>query len=582
MRAAAQLARVIADLDHPDLIAVLLPEQGQRAQLARLLLGGVERVHVQVVDQDIVDLVLGVTQHRDRHRGLRGEVEAQPARGVLRTRLRRRLAQRTAQRPVYQVRRSVRPGQRPPTLDVDLGERGRAHRDLAGADLAAVHDEAGQRGLHVADRELAAGHPDRARVGQLAATLGVERGAVQDQVDLGARARRGHRHAVDQQAEDGRLAGDLVITGEGDRAGPLEHLRERGDVGVAGLLLRRVPLGAFPLLGHEPAETVLVDVQALLGRHLQGQVDREAVGVVQLERLGAGQRGGVLAADLLDRRVEDRGAGAQGAGERRLFRVDDRVDVGGNAPQLGVQLAHRLQRDRGELGHEAVARRRGRAAAATVTAGQHAQVPDAAPDDAAQHVAAALVARQDAVPDQHHRAAHVVRDDPQGHVGAVVAAVALLGEFGRPVEDLPGGVDLVEVVDALQDGCHPLEPHAGVDVPRRQQALDVEVVLGPDLAQLILHEDQVPDLEEAVLVGGRAAVAAVFGAAIVVDLRARAARPGHAHVPVVVGQAAVLDPLGRQSDLVPPDRVRLVVPVQDGGPQLALREAEPAVRLGLG
>ena len=38
VRAAAQLARVVADLDHPDLVAVLLPEQGQRAQLARLLL----------------------------------------------------------------------------------------------------------------------------------------------------------------------------------------------------------------------------------------------------------------------------------------------------------------------------------------------------------------------------------------------------------------------------------------------------------------------------------------------------------------------------------------------------------------
>src|SRR6266702_792034 len=195
VRAAAQLARVVADLDHPDLVAVLLPEQGQRAQLARLLLGGVERVHVQVVDQDIVDLVLGVAQHRDRHGRLRGEVEAQPTGRVLRTRLRRRLAQRTAQRPVHQVRRSMRPGQRPPTLDIDLGERGRAYRDLAGADLAAVHDEAGQRCLHVTDRELAAGHPDRARVGELAATLGVERAAVQDQVDLGASARRGYRHA---------------------------------------------------------------------------------------------------------------------------------------------------------------------------------------------------------------------------------------------------------------------------------------------------------------------------------------------------------------------------------------------------
>ena len=232
--------------------------------------------------------------------------------------------------------------------------------------------------------------------------------------------------------------------------------------------------------------------------------------------------------------------------------------------------------------HEALARGRGRAGAAALAAGQQAQVPDAAPHDAPQHVAAALVARQHAVLDQHHRAAHVVGDDPQGHVGTLVAAVALLGEFGRPVEDLPGGVDLVQVVDALQDGRHPLQAHAGVDVLGRQQALDVEVVLGPDLAQLVLHEDQVPDLEETVLVGGRAAVAAVFGAAVVVDLRARAAGARHAHVPVVVGQAAGLDPVLRQADLVPPDRERLVVTVQDGGPQLALGEPEPAVGLGLG
>src|SRR5208283_2309260 len=50
VRAAAQLAGILADLDHADLIAVLLAEQRQRAHLAGLLLGGVERAHVQVVD----------------------------------------------------------------------------------------------------------------------------------------------------------------------------------------------------------------------------------------------------------------------------------------------------------------------------------------------------------------------------------------------------------------------------------------------------------------------------------------------------------------------------------------------------
>ena len=221
-------------------------------------------------------------------------------------------------------------------------------------------------------------------------------------------------------------------------------------------------------------------------------------------------------------------------------------------------------------------------AAAALRAAQQPQVPDAAPHDAPQHVAAALVGRQYPVLDQHHRAAHVVGDHPQGHVGPLIPAVALLGQLRRPVEYLPGGVDLVQVVDALQDRRHPLQAHPGVDVLGRQRALDVEVVLGPDLAQLVLHEDQVPDLEEPVLVCLGAAVAAVVGAAVVVDLRARAAGAWHAHVPVVVGKPAGLDPAFRQADLVPPDRVRLLVAEQDRGPQLVLGEAEPAVRLGPG
>ena len=108
---------------------------------------------------------------------------------------------------------------------------------------------------------------------------------------------------------------------------------------------------------------------------------------------------------------------------------------------------------------------------------------------------------------------------------------------------------------------------------------DVEVHLGPDRAELVLHEDQVPDLEVAVLVGFGPALAAVLGTAVVVDLRARAARARHAHVPVVVGQAAALDPALGHADDVVPELGGLVVVVQHGDPQPALREAEPAVRL---
>ena len=162
------------------------------------------------------------------------------------------------------------------------------------------------------------------------------------------------------------------------------------------------------------------------------------------------------------------------------------------------------------------------------------------------------------------------------------AAVLLLGQLGGPVEDLPGGVDLVEVVHALQDGRHPLQAHAGVHVLERQRALDVEVVLGPDRAEHVLHEHAVPDLQEAVLVCFRAAVTAVFRPAVVVDLRAWAARAGHAHVPVVVLQAAELDAPLRQADHVTPDPEGFGVIRQHGRPQPVLGEPEPAIGLGPG
>ena len=58
---------------------------------------------------------------------------------------------------------------------------------------------------------------------------------------------------------------------------------------VLALLGSRVGPGTLALLVHQPAEAGLVDAEALLRRHLEGQVDREAVGVVQRERLVAGQ-----------------------------------------------------------------------------------------------------------------------------------------------------------------------------------------------------------------------------------------------------------------------------------------------------
>src|SRR5256885_1576609 len=75
-----------------------------------------------------------------------------------------------------------------------------------------------------------------------------------------------------------RPARALRVAREGHRATRGECLAVGGQVGVAGLARLRVGLGPLALLGHQPAEAVFVDAQALVGRDLEGEVDREAVG----------------------------------------------------------------------------------------------------------------------------------------------------------------------------------------------------------------------------------------------------------------------------------------------------------------
>ena len=81
---------------------------------------------------------------------------------------------------------------RPAPLDVDQRLCAPTPtRDLAGEHLRLVHDQAGDRRLHVADLDPGAVvELDHALVGELAAALGVERGAVEHQLDLVALAGR--------------------------------------------------------------------------------------------------------------------------------------------------------------------------------------------------------------------------------------------------------------------------------------------------------------------------------------------------------------------------------------------------------
>jgi hypothetical protein len=106
--------------------------------------------------------------------------------------------------------------------------------------------------------------------------------------------------------------------------------------------------------------------------------------------------------------------------------------------------------------------------------------------------------------------------------------------------------------------------HAGVDRRLWQVADDLGILL------LILHEHEVPDLDEAiaVLVGAAGRAAEDVVAVVVEDFRARPARPVVAHRPeIVLGRDTDDAVIGEAGDLLP-EIERFVVGVVDGGGQL--------------
>src|SRR5205823_4554247 len=149
-------------------------------------------------------------------------------------------------------------------------------------------------------------------------------------------------------------------------------------------------------------------------------------------------------------------------------------------------------------------------------------------------------------------------------------AVALAREPLAGRHDRAQEVDRVVVAHALEHGTDALEAHAGVDVPGGQVG---ELAL---LVAVLLDEDQVPELDvaRAAAVDGAAvrlvaAPVARRGAAVDVDLGARAARPGLAHLPEVLGLEAE-DAVAADVGQLGPERGRLVVGRVDGGVELVL------------
>ena len=163
-------------------------------------------------------------------------------------------------------------------------------------------------------------------------------------------------------------------------------------------VLRASGTGALALLGHAALEALAVNLDAALGANFRRDLNREAVGVMQGEGLFARQHGTLK---LLEGLFQEALALAQRGAEALLLGQDELALELAVLDDLGVHMAHEAHNLVDVLVEE-------RALDA-----DEMRLHNGAAQQAAQHVAAALVGRQDAVGDHEGHRAAVVGNDTQ-------------------------------------------------------------------------------------------------------------------------------------------------------------------------
>ena len=191
-----------------------------------------------------------------------------------------------------------------------------------------------------------------------------------------------------------------------------------------------------------------------------------------------------------------------------------------------------------------------------------------APHDAAEHVAPSLVRGVDTVGHQERRSPQMVGHDA---VARGLWSVGIdAGQARHRHDDGPHEVDRIVRRHALQDGRDAFEAHAGIDRGAGQR----HALAGTDLIEL--HEDEVPEFQEAVavLVGASGRPAEDGLALVVEDLGAGATRAGVTGRPEIVRGRDADDAALRQSGHLLPKVESLVVVMIDRDEQARLVEPE--------
>ncbi|WP_244287981.1 hypothetical protein [Labrenzia sp. 011] len=538
--------------DNTDLVTVFLAEKRHGPGLDGIVHRHQAGFHRRVLQDDLVGDGLDPGQFLVAHRLGMGEIEAQPLRRNQGAFLRHMGAKHLAQGLMHQVGGGMvgAHGAAPGVIHLQL--QCKAGNQFTLFHGNAMHEQAVGLLLGVGDADRHAGAQHLPGVAHLTAAFAIKGCLVENDETALARRQFVDFPVVGGKRRDNALGGFGLITEKIRRPvlflqrEPHRFRRRTARTGPG-----RTGLGLLPL--HGRVEAFRVDGDVAGTQSVLGQIERKAEGVVKFE--GGFPVEPATGGQVLGRTVEQAQSALQGLAETGFLQLQRLGDQRLCADQLRIGAAHFPHQRR----HQPVHQRFG--------GPQQVSMAHAAAHDPAQHVTAPFIGGQHAVGDQETGGAQVIGNHPVA--GQRAAAGVHAGLVFGGGNQCPEQIDIIIVVHALQHGRQPLYAHAGVDgrpwqIEARFRRL------------LVLHEDQVPDLDEPVTVfvrRSRRAAPDVL-AMVIEDLRTRTAGPRVAHRPEIVRCRNADDPVVAQTgDLLPVVR-RLGVFRIDRDQQPVGRQAE--------
>ena len=375
-------------------------------------------------------------------------------------------AQHFAQSLVHQMRHAVIAHGGCAQFQIHLRRHVITDVERALGHFAMVTKHIGLDFLRVANVKAGRATDQRAFVADLATTFSIKGRGVQHHHAGLAGIQSDHGHAIEVQRNDLGFSLQAFVTDERiARTGVIQRAVHLELTGSTSLRL---------LLFHRHSKTGFVNAETALAANVSRQIQRETVGVVQLEGDLARQHGDATHQG----RIKNLHADGQRFKETLFFslqNIGDALFIGFEAWVSVTHLQH-------QVSHQLVEKR--------CLFTQLVAVTNRPSNDAALHIATAFVGWHDTVADQKCGGANVIGNDEQG----LVAQVGLAGFACSGLDQRVKNIDFVVAVNMLKNGGQTLQPHAGVDA-RRRQRFDRAVRLHVEL-----HEHVVPNLNVAVTV----------------------------------------------------------------------------------